>query len=399
LSSLSFISSMRKKNKTISDTTVCLEGVELKDNLIKGVKILGIKSKNGRTYPLEVMQKSLHMYENAIVALDHVQHDKPRSVTDIFGRIKNPRMTKDGIVGDLEYNNQHPYAKAFEYFVDNDPAAVGLSHEAVARTKMDYKTGEEIVEDIVEVEAVSLVANPATNPKGLFESYNKIMETVMKKSERNAKFQEVKLEEATLVEPGARVNVPESDDQDADDKKAMEGKEYDTYEAYMADMKEAVKKCMGSDMDEEAKCEAIVSMFAPKDLDVKAEEFSDKEIAVMDAKESVESKKDAETFIRNSSRVGFKLLLEELDSYRIRDEQAKLNVKILSFCKNSGLRENLVTEAFIDVLASVSEDKWKKLVEDRKSIATSKAPMSFAAEQISGSDKLTVDNLMKALRS
>lgn len=390
---------MRKKNKTISDTTVCLEGVELKDNLIKGVKILGIKSKNGRTYPLEVMQKSLHMYENAIVALDHVQHDKPRSVTDIFGRIKNPRMTKDGIVGDLEYNNQHPYAKAFEYFVDNDPAAVGLSHEAVARTKMDYKTGEEIVEDIVEVEAVSLVANPATNPKGLFESYNKIMETVMKKSERNAKVEEVKLEEATLVEPGARVHVPESDDKDADDKKAMEEKEYDTFEAYMADMKEAVKKCMGSDMDEEAKCEAIVSMFAPKDLDVKAEEFSDKELVVMDAKESVESKKDAETFIRNSSRVGFKLLLEELDSYRIRDEQAKLNVKILSFCKSSGLRENLVTEAFIDVLASVSEDKWKKLVEDRKSIATSKAPMSFAAEQISGSDKLTVDNLMKALRS
>lgn len=401
---------MRKKNKTISDTTMCLEAVEVKDNLIKGVKVLGVKSKNGRTYPLDVMSKNIGKYEGAIVALDHARHDKPRSVTEIFGRIRNPRMTETGIVGDLEYNNQHPYAKAFEYFVQNDPSAVGLSHEAVARTKMDYRTGEEIVEDIVEVEAVSLVANPATNPKGLFESYNKIMETVMKK--KVDKVEEVKVAEATLVEPGPRVHVPEEEmaaegtnvfnfdkkhgiGKDAKD----DEKEYETFEAYMADMKEAVKKCMSSDMDEEAKCEAIMSMFVPKDLDVKAEAVSDKEIAVYDAKESVQSKEDAESFIRKSSNVAFKLLLEELDSYRLKDQQVRLQGKIVSYCKNAGLRDNLVTEAFIDVLASVPEDKWKKLVEDRKSIATAKAPMSLAAEQIGSQDKLTVDNLMKALRS
>lgn len=392
---------MRKKNKTISESCHCLEQAQVMDNVIKNVKVLGVQSKNGRKYPLDVMQKNLHKYEGAIVAIDHYRHDNPRSVTDIFGRIRNPKMTEAGIVGDLEFNPKHDYAEAFMWFAKNDPGAVGLSHEAVAKTRMDYKTGEEIVEDIVEVEAVSLVANPATNPKGLFESYNKIMETVMKKPEPKPEVKEENVQEATLVEPGKKVHVPE--EKKADDEKPAdsmhEEKEYETFEAYMADMKEAVKKCMSSDMDEEAKCEAIMNMFVPKDMDMKAEAVSDKDAVLMDAKESVESKEDAENFIRNTSRVGFKLLLEELDAFRTKDNQAKLQAKIVDFCKKSHLNEKLISEAFVDVLASVPEDKWKKLVEDRKSIATSKAPISVAAEQLSDAGKLTVDGLMKALRS
>lgn len=385
---------MRKKNKTITDYELCLEGASKQGNLIKGVKVLGIHSKNGRKYPLEVMQRNLHKYENAIINLDHNMHDKPRSVADVFGRIKNPRMTDTGLVGDIVYNENHPFAPAFEWFVQNDPAAVGLSHAAVAKTKMDYKSGEEIVEDIVEVESVDLVANPATNPKGLFESYNKIMETVMKKQKAEApvaeveKVEEAKVEEATLMEPVKKAYVPEAED-----------KEYETFEAYCTSMKEAVKKCMSSDMDEEAKCEAIMDMFVPKDMDMKAEAVDDKEIAVMDAKESVESKEQAELFIRKSERVGFKLLLEELDSFRLKEANQKLLVKIHDFCKKSGLNDKLVTEAFVDVLATVPEDKWASLVNDRKSIAVSKAPISYAAETISGTGELTVDALVKALRS
>ena len=408
---------MRKKTKNISDTIMCLEAVEVKDNVIKGVKVLGVESKNGRKYPLSVMEKNLHKYEGAIVALDHVRHDKQRSVTDIFGRIRNPRMTDTGIVADLEYNNQHQFSKAFEYFVKNDPGAVGLSHEAIAKTKMDYKTGDEIVEDIVEVEAVSLVANPATNPKGLFESYNKIMENIMKK-DREAKVLEgagahevpnkkpvVAESDSSGVEkksnPQPHVVEAEDEDKKHDEKpeeSMHEEKEYETFEAYMADMKEAVKKCMNSDMDEEAKCEAIMNMFVPKDMDMKAEEVDNEKAAVMDAKESVETKEDAENFIRLNKRVGFKLLLEELDAYRTKDSNEKLQSKVLDFCKKSHLDEKLVTEAFVDVLCSVDENKWKKLVEDRKNISASKAPISYSADRIAGANELTVDGLMKALR-
>ena len=384
--------SMKKKNRIISEDTLCLENVAVKDNIVKGVKILGVNSKNGRVYPLEVMRKSLHKYNDATVFLDHPSHDKPRSVQDVFARIRNPRMTDTGIVGDFEYNYQHPYAKAFEYFVNNDPSAIGLSHAAIAKTKMD-RNGTEIVEDIVEVESVDLVANPATNPKGLFESYNRIMETDMKKKQPVeapvVAEVEKKVEEVTLYAPKKIAYIPE-----------MHDKTYDTMEAFVDDMKMEMKKIMASDMNDDEKCEAITSMLVPADLDVKAEAIDNEKAAHLETDDmDADDKKAAESFIRKSDKVGFKMLLEELDSYRLRDEQSKLLTKVHQFCKNSGLNDKLVTEAFVDVLCSVSEDKWKQLVEDRKIIATAKSPISYAAESISGATELTVDSLMKALRS
>lgn len=397
---------MRKKNKRVAEAFNCLAEAESTSGVVRNVRVLGVKSKNGREYPVEVMQRALPMYDGAVVHLDHPSHDRPRSVKDVFGRIRNPRIERDGIVADLEYNASHEYAPAFEWFAANQPESVGLSHEAIAKTKMDYKTGIEVVEDIVDLEAVSLVANPATNPKGLFESYQRIMESQMAKSKKEPEAMpahEEKLSghgdcppgmaaEATLVEPGKHVSVPEE--------------EYGTFEEFRSAMKEKVRACMSEEMDPEEKLEKIISTLVPNDLHEEMDGHADKKDEMDDAQMAKESEDDdaddkvkAEESIRKSSKVGYKLLLEELDAYRQRDAHAALLSRVNDFCRKSGMSDRLVTEAFVDALASVDESKWAKLVEDRKAIAASKSPMSFAGETVANKTALTVDGLMKALRS
>ena len=115
--------------------------------------------------------------------------------------------------------------------------------------------------------------------------------------------------------------------------------------------------------------------------------------------DDADDKVKAEESIRKSSKVGYKMLLEELDAYRTRDAHQALLGRVNEFCRKAGLADRLVTEAFVDVLASVPETKWAKLVEDRKSIATSKGPISVSTDSLASHTKLTVDGLMKALRS
>lgn len=383
-----------KKNKTIYENTFCLEGSEAKDNIVHNVKVLGINSKNGRVYPISVMEKALPMYENCIVNIDHPKSGEPRSFKDRFGRIKNARMEPDGIYGDLEYNNKHILAPAFEYFVSDDPQAVGLSHSAIARTRMD-RMGNEIVEEIVELESVDIVAQPATN-SGLFESYTKILETVMKKK-KEAMDDKGSKNEVTLVEPGKKVYIPEAED-DGEGAHMMDDKVGET----MLSMKEAIGQILTSSMSHDEKCEALMSVKADQPM----EESTAKDVAIMDAEDDdspADKKKKAEESIKlPGAPLGLKLLLEEMEGYRNSILQNAKIIKIKEFCKAEKLHDNIVTEAFIDVLNSVPEEKWARLVEDRKKISVSvslKAPIGLSAEMVSGNQELTVESLMKALRS
>jgi hypothetical protein len=402
---------MRVKNKKVSDANIIMEGSAFhKGNIVKDVKVLGIYSKNGRVYPLEVMQKALPKYEGIVVNLDHKPND-PRSVMDRFGQIENVYMGQDGIYGDLVYNPEHPYAKAFEYFVNNQPTALGLSHAAIARTKMD-RGGNETVEDIVELESVDLVAVPATN-KNLFESYTQIMESLMRKE----KTEPSKVVEAELVMPGKKVYVPEEDKMEETMQdgnlphkswgesvdKVKSGK-YESYEDYCKDMKEAVNAIMGADLSHEDKLENIMGLMAPKEKHESKEDDDKKEESkapmIFDESKDCDDKVKAEESIRKSNVIGMKLLLEELDAFRIKEKHERNVAKVKEFCSNSGLNERLLTEAFIDVLVSVNESKWATLVNDRKSIAVNtKSPISFAGDVASGHKALTVDELVKKLRS
>ena len=132
---------------------------------IRGVKILGFVSKNGREYQREAVKRALGLYEGAKVNIDH--GDTPRSYADRIGVLSNVQMHDDGVYGDLRYNPAHALAGQLEWDAANNPSAVGLSHHIEGAAKR--ANGKVVVEDIRRVVSVDLVSSPATT-SSLFES-------------------------------------------------------------------------------------------------------------------------------------------------------------------------------------------------------------------------------------
>lgn len=141
--------------------------IDREAGVIRGVKILGATSTNGRLYPAEVRKAARPMYEGQGVNLDHVADDEKRRVLDGFGRLSNVQEREDGLYGDLEYLRKHPYSEQFLEAAERMPEQVGLSHSAFGEVKME--NGMEVVEAIHKVKSVDLVRYPAST-KGLFES-------------------------------------------------------------------------------------------------------------------------------------------------------------------------------------------------------------------------------------
>lgn len=140
-------------------------------NVIRGVKVIGTESLNGRVYPISVLERCYKLYEGALVNINHKLGDEGRSYSDRIGRVVNVRCEADGVYGDLVYNPHHKDAKSLEWWAENDQKAVGLSHMAQVKSKWTPEGVEEVT-DIAKVESVDLVANPATT-KGLMESVDK----------------------------------------------------------------------------------------------------------------------------------------------------------------------------------------------------------------------------------
>lgn len=139
--------------------------------LIRGVKILGLESRNGRIYPKETVAKAIQQYEGAKVNVNHPSGDttKPRDYESRLGRIENVRLGEGntGMFADLRYNPNHALAKQLEWDASNTPENVGFSHNVYAKTTR--RGGKTVVEEITRVQSVDLVADPATT-YGLFEA-------------------------------------------------------------------------------------------------------------------------------------------------------------------------------------------------------------------------------------
>jgi hypothetical protein len=149
-------------------TDLTCEQIDTEHGIIRGVKLLGLISKNGRRYPENTLKAALPLYEGAKVNLNHARlPNDPREYQDRIGLVRNPQL-KDGkgIFGDLYYNPKHPCAPMLEWDAQSAPQNVGLSHNILGRIKKE--NNEIVVEEIQNVISVDLVADPATT-KGLFE--------------------------------------------------------------------------------------------------------------------------------------------------------------------------------------------------------------------------------------
>jgi hypothetical protein len=138
--------------------------------IIRGVKILGLESRNGRVYTPAALNDSLALYEGAKVNVNHPKgHPQaPRDYQDRIGVIRGVIFRdNEGLFGDLHYNPAHALAEQLAWDAEHAQENVGFSHNVQARTS---QRGQRlVVEAITRVQSVDLVADPATT-RGLFES-------------------------------------------------------------------------------------------------------------------------------------------------------------------------------------------------------------------------------------
>jgi hypothetical protein len=136
---------------------------------IRGVKILGLESRNGRTYLPDALTQAASLYEGAKVNVNHPKTSpgSPRDYRDRIGTIRNVAARPDGLFADFHFNPKHPLAEQLLWDAEHSPENVGFSHNVEARTS---RQGDRVVvEAITRVQSVDLVADPATT-RGLFES-------------------------------------------------------------------------------------------------------------------------------------------------------------------------------------------------------------------------------------
>jgi len=153
--------------------------VDTERGVIRNVKVCGIASKNGRVYPETVLRSSAHLYEGVPVNVNHPDGDplKPRVYQDRFGVLRNARFAgapNPGVYADLHYNPKHAIAEQFAWDVQNNPEAMGLSHNATVNSR-PIAGGKVAIESIVRVRSADLVADPATT-NSIFESEMPLMD-------------------------------------------------------------------------------------------------------------------------------------------------------------------------------------------------------------------------------
>ncbi len=138
--------------------------------IIRGVKVLGLKSRNGRTYLPEALAQAARLYEDAKVNVNHPRGNPggPRDYRDRIGAIRSVVVRPgEGLFADFQFNPKHALAEQLAWDAEHSPENVGFSHNVEARC---VRRGDcVVVEAITRVQSVDLVADPATT-RGLFES-------------------------------------------------------------------------------------------------------------------------------------------------------------------------------------------------------------------------------------
>jgi hypothetical protein len=140
--------------------------VDRDKGVIRGVKLCGGSSANGRDYPPEVFRRDVRKYEGAAIYADH---GRDRSVDRKIGWIESPSVDADGTPrGDAHLLKTHPLYERVMEAAERNPAMFGFSHVALCETSYGAD-GRERVEGLRAIESVDLVAEPATT-KGIFEA-------------------------------------------------------------------------------------------------------------------------------------------------------------------------------------------------------------------------------------
>jgi len=183
--------------------------VDAQAGVIRGVKVLGLESRNGRTYLPEALAQAARLYEDAKVNVNHPKGNPagPRDYQDRIGTIHGVAMRPgEGLFGDFHFNPKHALAEQLMWDAEHAPENVGFSHNVEARTS---RRGDRVVvEAIVRVQSVDLVADPATT-RGLFESSEAKPAILLDATARPLNLDDLKREYPELIESIGREQAAE----------------------------------------------------------------------------------------------------------------------------------------------------------------------------------------------
>jgi len=147
--------------------------VDRQKGIVRSVKVLGRRSRNGREYTPKAMAEAAKWYRNVAVNVNHLGphgagadlHGN-RKVQDGVGWLENPQVKEDGVYADMHILKSSPHAEMVFEAAERNPNRFGLSHHAYGVGVR--KDGKIVVDQITAVTSVDLVQNPATT-SGLFE--------------------------------------------------------------------------------------------------------------------------------------------------------------------------------------------------------------------------------------
>lgn len=139
---------------------------------IKNVVLLGAESKNSREYTGDAMIGAVSLYEGVKAFINHPSLEEEklgrRDIRNLAGKYVNVKMLEGKIRGDFVGLPNNANTLLYMNIAENMPDLAGNSHNAVGKWKS--VNGKQIVEQILKVNSVDLVAEPATT-KGMFESH------------------------------------------------------------------------------------------------------------------------------------------------------------------------------------------------------------------------------------
>lgn len=164
---------------SVTESEVFEGSLSEETGIVRGVKLLGLRSKNRRNYNTKGVQTTAKtLLEGARVYIDHpAAPETPRSYRDSFGVIEGVEFRPGaGHFGNIKYNPDHSLSKQFVWDVKNNPTVLGMSINAKIKPGKSDSSGDTIVEGLELVRSVDIVTKPAT-ADGIFESEESVEES------------------------------------------------------------------------------------------------------------------------------------------------------------------------------------------------------------------------------
>lgn len=362
--------------------------------VLRGVRALGLESKNGKRYSKAAVKGAIPLLENAKIFFDHAAtdddgNDLPRKFGDRFGRLKEVTQNEDGSAsGSIHYNPRHARAAEFVWYARNDPSGIGLSIVGAGKgsTQSD---GIKIVEQITHIASVDIVDGPAT-VMGLFEqeTYKKVSDPQADaKAHATAAAAHAVAAQTAVAQAGTPTEGDAMDAGTSADAAgaAGAGDGSDTWRTKLAELAHtAVSDASLSKDDVLKKLKGICGLI---------EEDGGSDAGAVD--DDATPEKCAEQ-LRTFLHPAVKWASKKIDEQFVAERRIELREQ----AKTAGVAEKSITPTFIDLLLKESTAAGiATLIEDRKSIAAPSGP-SYAprvAPATPGGDKRTAKEIADAL--